>query len=342
MGLQDDLPGNVIDLIRSASSAEFATVTATGTPLDTPLLCFPAEDLSTIDMATGLAYPAKAERVRRNPKVGLLIEGVRPGEPVISIAGMAAARDADIQSNTVRYLSETDLLTNTDFPWEVRRKAIWYWPRIIIAIVPKQVLWWDNPDALDGEPHRWDAPADTTFPSSDPAPSGPGVKAPKWREAPWRDLAKAAFDRAAVAHLSLMDRDGFPRIIRVRNARATDRGLAFDIPAGAPGRREGPASLTFAGRETFIGQLADDGAAAQLVVERTLPILPMMDNPNTAWNPAPEIRDALMGRLMAELARRNQPLPTIPEAQPTPTQGALRRQVREAGLVWDASSFRRL
>ncbi|MDB5159680.1 MAG: hemerythrin cation binding domain protein [Mucilaginibacter sp.] len=191
MGGIADLPQPVVRLIQSVVNAEFATMTADGVPIDTPLFAFPAEDLSTIDMATGLAYPAKANRVRRNPKVGVLIEGVLPGEPTISIAGMAAVRDADIQGNALRYLAETGHYAHLEADlWPEQQKAIWYWMRIIMVIAPKQILWWDDPAALESAPHRWDAPADTEFPVSDPLPPTSPQPAPKWSQPPWTQLAQ--------------------------------------------------------------------------------------------------------------------------------------------------------
>jgi hypothetical protein len=329
-----DLPENVVRLVRAASTAEFSTMTAAGVPLDTPLLCFAAEDLGSIQMTTGLAYPAKAERVRRNPKVGLLIEGVLPGEPVISIAGMAATRDGDIEANTLQYIAETGHYgAAAGRPWSEQRAAIWYWARLIMEIVPKQILWWDSPHALDQEPHRWDAPADTVFPTSDPAPAASAdTAAPKWGQLPWSQLASEAVGRNAPGHLSLVDEDGFPRPTQAQNLRITDDGFALDIPVNAPGRRAGAASLSFQGRENFVGTVAPNGASLCLKVERALPILPLL-NPSELWTPQASTYDALMGRLKAELARRGQALPILPETKPAATPGSIRRAEREAAIA---------
>src|SRR3546814_9145498 len=88
--------------------------------------------MKTIDLATGVPSPAKAGRTRRNPKVGLLIEG-RPEEPVVVIRARAAVRDRDIQSNAIRYLAETGWQgVSHGITWEQARLAITYWSRIII------------------------------------------------------------------------------------------------------------------------------------------------------------------------------------------------------------------
>ena len=90
MNLLQQLPEAAQDLIRSGINTSFTSISSAGVPIDTPLLIFYAGDLSTIDLATGIAYPAKAERARKNPKAGLLCEGTE-NEPVVAIAGLAAA-----------------------------------------------------------------------------------------------------------------------------------------------------------------------------------------------------------------------------------------------------------
>jgi hypothetical protein len=329
MSIYEELPGHVVDLMSSSSVAQYSTVTAAGAPVDTPVLFFPSDRLRSFDLATGLSYPAKAERARRNPRVGLLLEG-GPDEPVISIAGMAAVRDADLQANVLRYLSEAAHTLPHDPDWSLARQAVWYWTRILVEITPARVLWWDRPAAMDRPPQRWEAPAGAVFPRSDPAPPGKTSQAAKWAERPWQELAEQALLRRAPGHLSVLDSEGFPLPMGVRAMAMTESGFALDLPAGVPWAMAGPACLTFGGLETFIGEVTQQHGTVAMRVDRTLPVFPMTEDQRQLWRPTDDTREQLMRRLHEETERRGQRIPTIPLERPEPTNGYKRRLKRRA------------
>jgi len=170
----EQLPPEVREVIRSQLVVQCATVSAAGVPIDSPTAVFTSVDLSTLDFTTGLAYPAKAERARNNPKVGLLFDG-EADTPVVSIAGMAAVRDDQLQANLERYLAETALVSGKTAmsDWSINRHAVWYYARVFVCINPVHIRWWPNHAAMDESPHLWQSPTHSFQPASDAAPASP-------------------------------------------------------------------------------------------------------------------------------------------------------------------------
>jgi hypothetical protein len=319
MAIQDELPDNVVQLMRSGILAEFSTVSTAGVPIDTPVLYFPSNELNSFDLTTGLSYPAKAERARKNPKVGLLIEG-GPGEPVISIAGMAAVRDSDLQANADRYISEASHTLPFNPDWALARKAVWYWTRILVEVTPARVLWWDNAAATDRAPQRWDAPADIVYPQSDAAPPGKVSDPSNWPPQPWQQLVGRALERRDGGHLTVVDSEGYPLPIRCRTVKPIAEGFIVEMPKGLPWSITGAATLSFRGFETFVGQVTTRDGAITMHVERALPTLPAALDMMQLWKPTPNTYEELMRRLRHEIQRRGQPLPSIPAERPAPTE----------------------
>lgn len=321
MAFIDELPEPVAHLIRSGAFSEFATLSSAGIPIDTPTYYFPSEDLTTLDITTGLAYPAKAERARRNPKVGLLIER-NPDEPVISIAGLAAVRDADIQANLNRYVAETASLLPPGGTWEAMRRATFYWARIFVCVAPAHIRWWPNRAALETEqPSSWHAPPGTPYPVSDPAPSGKVSAAPEWPKYSWQELAAAALERKETGYLTLCDETGFPIPMRVRDVEQTEEGFRLTAPRCAPWS-EGIATLSFFGREIFVCQARREGNRTVLRVERPLPVSPITPAGGNVPRPDRETRAILTDRMDQELRRRAQTTPAVPPEPLPPTTGA--------------------
>jgi hypothetical protein len=341
MGYLENLPPRIAHHIRSRFVCEFATLTRAGLPIDSPLVPFASADLQTIDAATGLAYPAKAERVRRNPKIGMLFEG-GPEDPVVSISAMGAVRDRDFQANLERYLAE-EILTPAISPQVVdyqalTRQAIWYFTRILICATPVVVRWWDRRAATDRAPQEWRAPPGAAWPRSDPAPPGAPSPSPWAPAASWRDVASRALGRGAEAHLTLVDPEGFPLPVRVRAVHSSAEGFRLDMPGWLPWRG-GAATLSFEGIEVVVGTAEIDGRDAVFRAERPLPMHPLIADPGQLLAPSPVNRQALLERIDFELARRGLTRrPVMPAEPPEPTAGArLRAQsafdFRIAGLT---------
>ena len=318
----DHLPDDIARLIRTRFIAEFGTLSKAGIAIDTPLVPFTSEDLETIDSTTGLAYPAKADRVRSNPKVGMLFEG-EAQEPVVSIAGMAAVRDRDFQANLDRYLCE-EILTPAISPQivdyqSVTRPAIWYFTRIIIEVKPVHVRWWKNRAAMDAPPAEWRRPSGAAYPLSDPAPSGDPSKA-LWERPVWRDLARNALARKVPAHLCLTDAEGFPLPIRIKEVHAHEDGFRLVLPKWLPWSG-GKGTVSFQGLEIFIGETSIVNSEALFRIDRALPVHPLLaGGPLT---PDQATKEGLLGRIRHELDRRGGlPFPEMPAQPPQPTAGA--------------------
>jgi hypothetical protein len=321
-----DWPEDLVPVFRQAVTCEFASLTRAGRAVTMPLIPYLGADGLTLDVSTGLAYPTKAERVRRNPKVALLYsDPVGSGltnPPVALVTGWGAVRDRDLQANTDRYIREL-IAKNPEnglgMPNALARRLNWYFGRIWIEVVPKRILWW--PDGRTGEPPRaWDAPAGTAPRESDPPPTG---KAPaQWKDAPsdWQVIAAHAVAKLGDPILTTVDPEGFPTPIRVSNARITTNGFVLTIPRGLPTPPGGPACLTFhshqevfTGQENrlFAGTVESEGEGALFHVEHPIADWSLHGSPpQMMWRFLSAGRK-LAPRLRAEAARRGQPVPQV-------------------------------
>ena len=65
-------PAELTAVFERSITAEYATLTRAGSPVTVPTTPYIGSNGATIDVSTGLTYPAKAERARRDPRVCLL------------------------------------------------------------------------------------------------------------------------------------------------------------------------------------------------------------------------------------------------------------------------------
>ena len=123
--------------IATSLACEYATLTHDGRPVTWPVTPYQGE--RTLDVSTGLTYPLKAERARRNPQVALSFSdpagyasssGSTSRPPVVLVEGLATVRDADLQANTDRYVRESIPKVGTSgTPWFLARTWAWYYAR---------------------------------------------------------------------------------------------------------------------------------------------------------------------------------------------------------------------
>jgi hypothetical protein len=307
-------------LFRKSITTEYASLTAKGQPITFPVTPYTGEN--TLDVSTGLTYPAKAERARRNPKVALLYsDNVGRGlqdAPIALVYGYGAVRDRDLQANTDRYLNAS--LANLPeaygkMPRFVLRRMNWYFARIWVEVTPIKILWWER-NQLDLAPHEWHA-TDFLPSPSDPAPKGANLGA--WKDATpdWRANNRYAVEHLGNPVLTVVDSDGFPVPFRVKHASATPEGFQLDFYGGMPAPAQGLAALTFhthpevfTGQENmvYVGAVSPNG---QFQVERQLADFSLKGNSLTKMLGFMNSGRVLAPRLKLEAERRGQPVPVV-------------------------------
>lgn len=322
---------NLLDAVFGNSvTVEYASLTASGRPVTVPLNPFVGD--GTLDVSTGLTYPTKAERARRNPKVCLLFadpigRGMRDA-PVVVVQGHAAVRDADLQANTDRYVQLTAAKyreATSLIPAFLRARLGFYYARIWIQVTPLHIRWW--PDrSLATPPQSWHASPDTPLPLSDPAPPGSPPRA--WKQAPpdWRSVLTEALRQLPLADLTVVDADGYPLCLPVSTGALRGNQLALSVGPGAPSLSPGPACLTLHGHgEVFTAQenrslLGEfmPGEQPSFHVERAIGDWSIPSNKLRAALSMWQISRALRPRVEAEAARRGQPVPRIRPARGRP------------------------
>jgi hypothetical protein len=317
-------PAELTEVFERAITCEYASLTRAGAPVTVPSTPYVGD--GTLDVSTGLSYPAKAERARRNPKVALLfadqIGAGSGGGPVVLVQGHAAVRDADLQGNTDRYAR----LTMSKLPEATKgqprfllKRMKFYYARIWVEIAPQRILWWQSRE-LAGEPRAWEADPARPLPQSDPAPSGRQPSA--WLQAPaeWRELASRALRDLPLADLTSVDAGGYPVCVPVTAGELAGDAVRLGIGPGAPQLRDGPACLTVHGHDerfttqenhTLVGSLTHDDGGPRLRVERALADWSLTGNRAQIAIGFMRKGRALTPRLKGEAARRGQAVPNI-------------------------------
>ena len=316
-------PEALVPLFERAITVEYTSLTAAGRPITVPITPYTRPDRRTLDVSTGLTYPAKAERARRNPRVSLLFaDPVGSGlvdTPVVLVQGLATVRDADLQANTDRYVRETLAKVPEAFKGQPRfmlRRLNWYFARIWIEVTPMRMCWWPS-KALDEEPRVWAAPEGTAAPPSDPLP--PGKPPPAWLDPPgdWRAVARHAVSHLDQRDLSWVGDDGFPLAVPVLGVEELPDGFRLRLGPHVPAQPHGAACLTFhthpssftnQENHTFVGEISEAGLFR---VERVLGDVSLTGNKLSLGLGFLAKGRRLSPRLRSEAARRQQPVPAI-------------------------------
>jgi hypothetical protein len=317
-------PAELSEVFERQLTCEYASLTRSGSPVTLPST--PYLGKGTLDVSTGLTYPAKAERARRNPKVALLFAdpiGAGTAElPVVLVQGHAAVRDANLQANTDRYaraaLAKLPGATKGQ-PKFLLKRMKFYYARIWIEIVPLRISWWSD-RTLASPSQTWQAVPGTTLPESDPEPSG---RAPSpWLTPPsdWRPVAARALCELPFADLTYVDAGGYPVCIPVEASALAGDEVPLKIGVGAPELRAGRACLTVHGHDerfttqenhTLIGALALGEDGPRVRVERALADWSLTGNRLQSSLGFLRKGRMLSPRLKGEAARRGQPVPEV-------------------------------
>lgn len=338
------VPSEIDAILDSKVVNLFSTLTKSGVPITDGMGYFWNDP--TVDYGTGLSYPAKAERARANPHVGMLFPGpADPEDDLVLITAEATVLDADLQANTDswvkawftffertvdlewRYKSEV-LGTRDGYSW---KDALFYWVRIWIKSTPRAIYWW--PDGVDKQPRIWRESADVVAPPSDPAPPGPPTRAANIPRVAWEELASQVLERTDLPspYLTVVD-GGYPMPFVTSGVERSDSGFRLTVPKGVPWCQpvSGKACLSFEGQGLpavqadqykagrFVGDVEQAGESILFHVSHTLPhhpIIGAIEKSGDHLFPPEDRRKLQMERLYAELARRGASMPVVPDLE---------------------------
>ena len=260
----------ILEHIERFITTEYASVTRSGAPVTWPVTPYAGEDGSTIDIATGLTYPLKAERARRNPKVSLSFSNPVGSNisdaATVLVQGLATVRDADLRATSSRYLHASaarfpELFASIPL-WQLRRMD-WYWTRMWVQVTPLRVLWWDRGD-LTATPLEWRAEPRTTAPPSDPEPTGRTSGSWSGSAADWRARRAGAIGRLGRPVITTMTPDGWPQPWRAVQVEETTDGYELVAPTGLE-IVDGPAFASFHTHPEDFGYQENIGLAGRIV-----------------------------------------------------------------------------
>jgi hypothetical protein len=315
-------PAQTLPVFDNVLVTEIATLTRRLVPIVTPLNIYPGTDEKTLDFSTGVTYPIKAERARRNPKVGILFSDLTgynlEKPPVVLVQGHARVCDTDIQGNTDRYIQVLGESFFGNASREDIQHMMFYLARIWIKVTPLRIFWWPRGNTAEA-PQIWQASDGLQLLPSDPAPQGKYVSSPR-PETDWHALADHCIQRLGLPVVATVDTDGYPLLMRATEVTVSAEGFHLRVPAGTPSELHGSASLTFHRRkqrhtrpedQTFVGRaIPGKEGTLEFIVEYPV------GNGSSEERSSIAASEKVFGpRLSTEMARHAQPIPraTLPE-----------------------------
>lgn len=239
------VPSDVARVFSKFIAAEFAYFTPKGAPLCWPVTPYWYPDRQQLAIATGLAYPKKADYPKLNPRVALYFSDATASgidkDIRVLVQGQARVQDEDLQANTDRYVREL----REKFP--VARFGLnpvtvklldFYLPRLWVDITPLRVTIERAGEPADVIEMGDEAELpDVGIPVVIGPPAPPGSRA-KLGDADAKALA-TQIRRFGEGVVTTRGRDGFPAMFRTELVHEVDGSIS--IPEV---ENPGPACIT--------------------------------------------------------------------------------------------------
>ena len=144
-------PTELERVFREFRAAELATLAKEGTPPAWPVVVLYQPERGRFLATTSVALPQKTYNIRRDGRVSLLYSDPTASglaaPPAVLVQGDAAAPDEIVTWNEDlrdlwRLLAARQPSSNTNTNPLARRLMAWYYMRLLIPIVPRQICCW--------------------------------------------------------------------------------------------------------------------------------------------------------------------------------------------------------